>query len=113
MSDPLGIQGLERLPDCEIGPYEKVWIDRNQGHLMVLHDGSITWDALQELKNIVWGASARAIEVYPATGSLVNAANIRHLWLLGPHDFAPDLLGYDGAEDSLQSRCAVAWNGAR
>ena len=56
---------------------------------------------------------ARAIEVYPPVSQIVNNAPIRHLWRLGETDFAPDLLGADRSEDSLQTRCATAWAEAR
>lgn len=87
--------------------------DEPLGHLMVEHDGSITWDTLFEIKNEIWGDEVRAIEVYPARNQLVNSANIRHLWRLGAHDFCPDLLGDDGAEDSLMVRVGLAWAEAR
>ncbi|MGR3501593.1 DUF7694 domain-containing protein [Pseudaestuariivita sp.] len=89
------------------------YLDEELGHLWVEHDGTITWDQLQAIKSAVWGAEARAIEVYPAEGNVINAANIRHLWRLGPMDFAPDLVGEDGFEDSLQTRFADAWAEAR
>lgn len=87
--------------------------DEPQGHLMVEHDGSITWDTLFEIKNEIWGEEARAVEAYPARSKLVNNATIRHLWRLGPMDFCPDLLGDDGAEDSLAVRVGLAWAEAR
>lgn len=83
------------------------------GHLWVKHDGTITWDQLQEIKAQAWGEDARAIEVYPAHAQLVDKGNIRHLWRLGAHDFAPDLLGREGHGDSLVSRYARAWAKAR
>lgn len=90
-----------------------VHLDVDLGHLWVEHDGSITWDQLQAIKCAVWGDSARAIEVYPASGNVVNSANIRHLWKLGPRDFCPDLLGDTIAPDGLEARCHLAWAGAR
>ncbi|MGR3468430.1 MAG: DUF7694 domain-containing protein [Shimia sp.] len=79
------------------------------GHLMVEHDGSVTWDELQRVKNAVWGEGARAIEVYPAEMMVVNAASIRHLWRLGYHDWCPDMMGEDNGRDSLHARFARAW----
>lgn len=89
------------------------------GHIEVAHDGAITWDQLQAVKNAVWGERARAIEVYPAQGDLVNGGNYRHLWRLGPLDFCPDLLvGFHDApsdrtlrDDLLQNRVVLAWLG--
>lgn len=91
----------------------EITVDVRQGHLMVRHGGDITWDQLAEIKTLIWGPDARAIEVYPADSQIVNNANIRHLWMLGPNDFCPDLLGDDNHHDSLQSRVAVAWAEAR
>lgn len=90
-----------------------VTLDVKQGHLTVQHDGTITWEQLQEIKNDAWGNDARAIEVYPADCDAVNKGNIRHLWRLGAHDFAPDLLGRDDHADTLASRHAIAWSEAR
>ncbi|WP_281955452.1 DUF7694 domain-containing protein [Pseudophaeobacter arcticus] len=90
-----------------------VEVDQNLGHLWVIHDGSISWDQLQEIKNQAWGADARAIEVYPAKKDVVNSLDCRHLWRLGPNDFAPDLLGNDPARDSLAARYMTAWAEAR
>lgn len=98
----------------EVCGYE-VNVDLQIGHLWVLHDGKITWDQLQTIKNTVWGRDARAIEVYPAACDVVNTLNCRHLWRLGASDFAPDLLGNGGPvpEDSLQLRWTNAWAEAR
>lgn len=91
----------------------RVWLDAGLGHLMVAHDGTITWDQLQRIKDTVWGQEARAIEVYPRRGDLVNSGNFRHLWRLGDSDFAPDLLRHDMPnifdDDNLVHRHAAAW----
>ena len=91
-----------------------VTIDDTLGKLMVEHDGTITWDQLQAVKNAVWGADARAIEVYPVQAAVVNSGNYRHLWRLGPADFCPDLLEFSfpkpfGRHTGLLARCAAAW----
>lgn len=91
-----------------------VMLDSQLGHLMVSHDGSITWDKLQAIKNEVWGKDARAIEVYPRQGDVVNSGNWRHLWRLGEGDFAPDLLHHHGpsnvfADDNLEHRHLAVW----
>lgn len=91
-----------------------VLLDSQLGHLMVSHDGSITWDELQAIKNQVWGKDARAIEVYPAQGDVVNSGNWRHLWRLGKGDFCPDLLRHIGPinvfdADNLEHRHLAAW----
>ena len=88
-----------------------VVIDNLIGHIAVSHDGSITWDKLQEIKNQVWGKDARAIEVYPAERDVINNATIRHLWRLGEKDFAPDLLGHNANTDALEARFNQAWKG--
>lgn len=93
-----------------------VMLDSQLGHLMVSHDGSITWDKLQAIKNEVWGKDARAIEVYPRQGDVVNSGNWRHLWRLGEVDFCPDLLKHDPRHipgpDSLQHRHSTVWREA-
>lgn len=90
-----------------------VTVDDALGKLCVAHDGSMSWDRLQEIKNIVWGPEARAIEVYPRASDLVNNGCFRHLWRLGEGDFCPDLLGFSGGrlrpKDALEVRCYAAW----
>lgn len=88
-----------------------VQVDSKLGHLVVSHDGTITWEQLQQIKNVVWGGHARAIEVYPVQANVLNKGNIRHLWLLGRNDFCPDLLGHPEEDDSLASRSVLAWAG--
>ncbi len=90
-------------------------LDEALGHLTVAHDGTITWDQLQAVKNAVWGKDARAIEVYPRADQLVNTGNYRHLWRLGRADFCPDLLHHSASRpsvDSLEARHAAAWKEA-
>ncbi|MFD1342894.1 DUF7694 domain-containing protein [Litorisediminicola beolgyonensis] len=87
----------------------KVTVDDVIGHAAVYHDGSIGWDTLFEIKNLIWGREARAIEVYPAATDLVNSCACRHLWRLGPLDFCPNLLGPVDRDDSLHARYVRAW----
>lgn len=98
----------EHIKELVIEGY-KVGHDLRQGHLWVEHDGQITWDELQRIKNKVWGRWARAIEAYPAEDAVVNNGNFRHLWLLGARDFCPDLLGRMPKSATLESRCRQAW----
>lgn len=70
-----------------------VHLDEARGLLSVEHDGSITWDELQELKNQHFGREAVAIEVYPPNSLVVNSLPMRHLWKLGVGDYWPDLTG--------------------
>lgn len=97
----------------------QVTVDDALGKLCVAHDGTMGWDRLQEIKTIVWGPDARAIEVYPRAGDVVNNGNYRHLWRLGQADFCPDLLQFElpirnrGSFDSLLARCLDAWAEAR
>lgn len=90
-----------------------VMVDHQMGHIAVAHDGAISWDQLQAIKNAVWGAEARAIEVYPCQSDLVNSGCFRHLWRLGEGDFCPDLLKHEPADvhqgDSLEHRHRAAW----
>lgn len=70
-----------------------VLLDDLRGLLSVEHDGTITWDELQELKNEYFGPDAVAIEVYPPNGHVVNSLSMRHLWRLGANEYWPDLTG--------------------
>ena len=87
-----------------------VLVDDQLGHLAVTHDGSITWDQLQAIKNAVWGPDARAIEVYPVQAEVINNAPMRHLWRRGADDFCPDLLGRSSPKATLEGRFHKAWN---
>ncbi len=98
----------ERIEELTWGAW-KVGVDHQLGHLWVEHDGTITWDDLQAIKNELWGTEARAIEIYPAASAVVNSRPCRHLWRLGEHEFAPDLLGEAEGTDDLQSRWMRAW----
>lgn len=94
----------------------QVTVDDALGKLCVAHDGSMSWDRLQEIKTIVWGPEARAIEVYPRAADVVNNGCYRHLWRLGDGDFCPDLLSFTAPhlrwKDSLELRCLGAWREA-
>lgn len=93
----------------------QVTVDDALGKLCVAHDGAMSWDRLQEIKTIVWGAEARAIEVYPRTADVVNNGCYRHLWRLCDGDFCPDLLDHNHSwftrhsADSLEYRSWLAW----
>lgn len=89
----------------------RVLVDETMGHLWVEHDGTLTWDELQKIKNEIWGSETKAIEVYPPQSLLVNNKTIRHLWRLGEHDFCPDLRGGGAISDTLQARYERAWAG--
>lgn len=89
-----------------------VTIDDTLGHLIVAHDGALTWDQLQAIKCNVWGDDARAIEVYPAAADVVNNGQYRHLWRLGADDFCPDLLGHAEPRQTLERRFHKAWDAA-
>ncbi|WP_235915203.1 DUF7694 domain-containing protein [Brucella anthropi] len=70
-----------------------VLLDELRGLMSVEHDGSITWDELQALKNEYFGSDAVAIEVYPPNSHVVNSLPMRHLWKLGAGEYWPDLTG--------------------
>lgn len=57
-----------------------IWVDSDIDRIEVEHNGAITWDELQYIKNAVWGEDAAAIEVYPSKADVVNGGNYRHLW---------------------------------
>jgi hypothetical protein len=84
------------------------------GLLSVYHDGNISWDDMQHIKNKVLGPETRAIEVYPAQSNLVNAAMVRHMWKLEDGDKCPDLLGppSGGSGPSLYDKLTLAWREA-
>lgn len=67
--------------------------------ISVLHDGTITWDELQQIKADHWGEGAEAIECYPSKARTINNANQRHLWRV-PEGFPlPDLIeGWEANE---------------
>ncbi len=89
------------------------WVrhDIERGLISVEHDGAITWDELQEIKNDLWGPDACAIEIYPPSDRVVNNLNMRHLWLLGATDWWPDL-GHEGPLEpaTLRSRFEATIN---
>ena len=105
----------DQIRTLDVCGYE-VTVDDALGKLCVAHDGTMSWDRLQEIKTIVWGPDARAIEVYPRAGDVVNNGNYRHLWRLGDHDFCPDLLGFTASpvaqRRTLEARCFKAWSEA-
>ncbi len=76
-----------------------VTLDELRGLLSVEHDGSITWDELQALKNEHFGPDAVAIEVYPPNSNVVNSLPMRHLWKLGAGEYWPDLTGQKAVGD--------------
>ena len=43
----------------------------------------ITWDELQGIKDALY-SDWLAVEIYPPHDQIVNAANMRHLWVLPP-----------------------------
>lgn len=52
------------------GPEGPVWL---QG---------ITWDELQEIKNLCGYENKWLVEYYPPKDAVINVANIRHLWVV-------------------------------
>lgn len=73
------------------GPATRVYLDFEIGRISVEHDGSISWDMLQKIKDAFAGPEAVAIEIYPPHDRVVNCVNMRHLWLLGDGDWWPDM----------------------
>lgn len=91
---------------------QRVFHDRDLGLLSVEHDGSISWDELQSIKDAIAGSWAVAIEVYPPAARVVNNLAMRHLWVLGRTDWWPDL-SREGATrpDALRDRYTIAASG--
>lgn len=110
MSKPLASYRPQRKTQRDYPDYH-VYLDAARGILSVEHDGKITWDELQDIKNRTWGASACAIEIYPPQDRVVNNCPMRHLWRLGANEWWPDL-GYEGDEhaelNDLRSRFEAA-----
>ena len=52
----------------------------------------ITWNDLQALKEQCGYGDKAAVEIYPPDKDIVNAANMRHLWVL---DTPPDFMWKD------------------
>ncbi len=48
--------------------------------LEIEHDGNVTWDTMQAIKNDFFGENVTCVEVYPAQTDLINRGNYRHLW---------------------------------
>lgn len=46
--------------------------------------GDITWNELQQVKRDCGRGDVWAVEIYPPDQYVVDAANLRHLWLLPP-----------------------------
>lgn len=64
----------------------------SEASIHVLHGGDATWDALQSVKNDVWGDEAQAVELYPSQSRVVDNAFQRHLWRVPDGVMTPDLL---------------------
>lgn len=47
-----------------------------------LYEDGISWDDLQRLKREAGFGDCHAVELFPADASVVNVANMRHLWVL-------------------------------
>ena len=69
----------------------------DRDHLEIEHDGTATWANLQAVKNIVWGADAVAMELYPPAAQVVNGGStefhFRHLWRVPAWSAWPNLRG--------------------
>lgn len=48
--------------------------------LEIEHDGNLTWDTMQQIKNDWFGSHVECFEKYPPQGQVVNNGNYRHLW---------------------------------
>ena len=45
------------------------------------YEDGISWDKIQEIKNLLGFGDWWGLEVYPSDKDLVNVSNIRHIWL--------------------------------
>jgi len=48
--------------------------------LCIEHDGNISWDEMQAIKNEWFGENVTCCEIYPCTKDLINNGNFRHIW---------------------------------
>ncbi len=62
--------------------HERLTICRTQQNGAGRWEDGISWDELQQLKRECGRGDRWAVEVYPADTSIVDDANMRHLWLL-------------------------------
>lgn len=83
------------IPECVL----ELTIQRHLNLVSVKHEGTISWEELQQVKNAVWGEAAVAMEIFPVQEKVVNSGNYRHLWKLGAGDFVPDLMSDFGVLD--------------
>lgn len=70
--------GAQRISIC------RTMIDTGTGQWV---DG-ITWDEIQEVKRQIGFGHRTAVEIYPEQSSIVNVANMRHIWLIDTPPFA-------------------------
>lgn len=84
------------IPECVL----EITIQRHLNLVSVEHSGAISWEELQQVKNVVWGEQAVAVEIFPDQEKVVNSGNYRHLWKLGAGDFVPDLMSEFGTLDN-------------
>jgi hypothetical protein len=47
------------------------------------------WSDLQRIKNEIAGSDRVAVEIYPREEDVIDEANLRHLFVLGPGELAP------------------------
>jgi hypothetical protein len=102
-----------RIIECPAFPAVlRVYHDEALGLLSVEHTGDITWDALQAVKDLIWGDEAAAIEIYPPKDRVVNNIAMRHLWRLGRDDWWPDLAREGMAQlDTMRERYTAVMAG--
>lgn len=74
----------------EEGGFERMSVNRTSVEGNRWRDG-ITWDELQSLKRECNRGRRAAVEIFPPDDSLVDVANIRHLWVY-PEGEAPDFM---------------------
>ena len=74
--DDFDTQVLESVYFSGVGNVTHLKVSRVDG------EGGISWEELQEIKNLVLGEYVVAVEVYPAQSDVVDELNMRHLWVL-------------------------------
>ena len=62
-------------------PKSVISIEASERDLISIHhDGTISWEDMQQIKNEIWGEDVVAVEMFPPEDQVVNSGNYRHLW---------------------------------
>ncbi len=82
LSDGRHVVDVRDVPTC-VGVISWLAVRREDGTAID------SWEELQRVKNEIAGLERLAVECYPPQSAVINAENIRHLWVLPPGWVAP------------------------